>query len=63
VALTIFHALCNDSEEAARWCNRAIDHRHPFVPMILLAPPYIAVLRASSLWPALARRVNLSETS
>jgi len=63
VALTMFHALCNDPEEAARWCDRAIDQRHPFVPMVLLTPPYLPVLRASSRWPALARRVNFSETS
>jgi serine/threonine-protein kinase len=63
VALTIFHALCNDPEEAARWFDRAVDQRHPFVPMLLLTPPYLPVLRASSRWPMLARRVNLSETS
>jgi serine/threonine-protein kinase len=62
VAFTIFHALCNEPEEAARWLDRAIDQRHPFVPMILLTTPYLPVLRASSRWPTLARRLNLSET-
>ena len=63
VALTIFHALCNDPEQAASWFDPAIDQRHPFVPMLLLTRPYLPVLRASSRWPMLARRLNLSETS
>jgi eukaryotic-like serine/threonine-protein kinase len=63
VAFTFFHALRNEPEEAAHWFERAIDQRHPFVSMILLSPPYLPVLRASSRWPALARRLNLSETS
>jgi tetratricopeptide (TPR) repeat protein len=62
VAFTIFHALLNESEEAANWFDRAIDQRHPFVTMLLLAPPYLPVLRASNRWPQLARRLNLSET-
>jgi serine/threonine-protein kinase len=62
VALTMFYALCDDPEETARWCERAIDQRHPFVPMVLLTPPYLPVLRASKRWPALARRVNFSES-
>jgi len=63
VALTIFHALCNDPEQAASCFDRAIDQRHPFVPMLLLTRPYLPVLRESSRWPMLARRLNLSETS
>jgi hypothetical protein len=31
--------------------------------MTLLRRPYLPVLRASSRWPALARRLHLSETS
>lgn len=63
VAFTIFHALRNEPDEAARWLGRAIDQRHQFVPMILLTPPYLPVLRTASRWPALARRLKLSETS
>ena len=63
VACTIFHALCNEVEEAAGWFDRAIDQRHPFVTMLLLTPPYLPVLRASSRWPLLARRLSLSETA
>ena len=63
VAFTMFHALRNEPEEAATWFDRAIDQRHQFVQMILLTRPYLPVLRASTRWPALARRVNLSETS
>jgi hypothetical protein len=59
----MFHALRNEPEEAAVWFERSIDQRHQFVPMILLTQPYLPVLRASKRWPALARRVNLSETS
>ena len=60
---TMFHALRNEPEEAAIWFDRSIDQRHQFVPMILLTRPYLPVLRASSRWPSLARRVNFSETS
>jgi serine/threonine-protein kinase len=63
VAFAMFHALCHEPEEAAHWLDRAIDRRHPFVPMILLTPPYLPVLRASNRWPALARRLNLSDMS
>ena len=62
-AFTMFHALRDEPEEAARWFERAIDQRLQFVPMILLTRPYLPVLRASSRWPALARRLHLSETS
>jgi TolB-like protein len=61
-ALAIFHALRDQPEEAANWFDRAIDRRHPFVSMIFLTPPYLPVLRASSRWPMLVRRLNLSET-
>ena len=63
VALTIFHALRNEPEEAACWFERAVNQRNPFVTMILLTPPYLPVLRASSRWPFLASLLNLSETS
>jgi serine/threonine-protein kinase len=62
-AFTMFHALRDEPEEAALWFERAIDERLQFVPMILLTRPYLPVLRASSRWLALARRLNLSETS
>jgi serine/threonine-protein kinase len=61
--LTMFHALRNEPEDAALWFERSIDQRHQFVPMILLTRPYLPVLRASSRWPALARRLKFSETS
>jgi hypothetical protein len=31
--------------------------------MLLLTPPYLPVLRASTRWPLLARLLNLSETA
>jgi serine/threonine-protein kinase len=61
-AFTMFHALRGEPDEAAQWFDRAIDQRHQFVPMILLTRPYLPVLRASSRWPALAQRVNFTET-
>ena len=62
-AFTMFHALRDEPEEAALWFERAIDEHLQFVPMILLTRPYLPRLRASSRWPALARRLHLSETS
>jgi tetratricopeptide (TPR) repeat protein len=60
---TTFHALRNEPEEAAAWFERSIDQGHQYVQMLFLTPPYLRVLRASRRWPALARRLNLSETS
>jgi predicted Zn-dependent protease len=52
--LAVFHALCGELDRAAEWAEQAIDERYPrLVP--ILGP----LLRHSTRWPALARRMNL----
>jgi hypothetical protein len=51
--------LCSELEDAAHWYGRMIDAREIFAP-IYAASPYTEELRASSWWPHLARRMNLS---
>jgi eukaryotic-like serine/threonine-protein kinase len=63
VAFTMFHALRGEADDAAQWIERAIEQRDQLVPMLLLSPPYLPVLRSSTRWPAITRRLNLSETS
>lgn len=60
-ALALFHLLCSENEQAAEWTERALEQRDQLVPMILLTPPWSPMLRASSRWPALAKRMNLPD--
>ncbi|HZZ17001.1 MAG TPA: hypothetical protein VFE08_13690, partial [Candidatus Sulfotelmatobacter sp.] len=60
-ALAIFHFLCSENEQAAEWTERALEQRDQLVPMILLSPPWGPMLRTSSRWPALAKRMNLPD--
>jgi serine/threonine-protein kinase len=60
-ALAIFHFLCSENEQAAEWTERALGQRDPFVPMVLLSPPWGPMLRTTSRWPALAKRMNLPD--
>jgi serine/threonine-protein kinase len=61
VGLAIFHCICGETEQAAEWTERAIEARDQLVAMILLSPPYGPILRRSSLWPRLAKMMNLPE--
>lgn len=58
-ALAMFHLLCSENEQAAEWTERALEQRDQLVPMILLTPPWGPMLRTTSRWPALARKMNL----
>jgi tetratricopeptide (TPR) repeat protein len=58
IGMAIFHALCGELDQAAEWTERAIDERYPLV-VSTLGP----LLRSSTSWPALARKMNLPESS
>jgi len=52
--LAIFHAMREDFDRAAKWADQAIEERFP--PFVAVLGP---LLRPSSHWPALAKRMNL----
>jgi len=55
--LTAFYGLCGEIDQAGRWAERAIEQRDmPFVQNLGW------LLRPTSLWPALAKRMNLPGT-
>jgi hypothetical protein len=54
VGLALFHALCGEFDQAARWAEKAIEERYPLFVAIL--GPF---LRPSPQWPALAKLINL----
>jgi serine/threonine-protein kinase len=56
--LVIFHALCGDLDQAAKWAELAIEQRD--MQLVQNLGPF---LRSSSHWPALAKRMNLPETA
>jgi len=59
IDLALFHLANGEIDQAIPWINRALEQRHPFAMMTLIGGPYGAAIRASSGWPALARRINL----
>jgi serine/threonine-protein kinase len=58
MGMAMFHALCGELDQAADWTERAIEDRYPRLVPIL--GPF---LRSSPRWPALARMMNLPESS
>jgi len=54
--MAIFHALCDEFDQAAEWVERAIEDRYP-----RLVATFGPLLRSSRRWPALARMMNLPE--
>jgi serine/threonine protein kinase/Flp pilus assembly protein TadD len=55
-AMAVFHALCGEFDQAHDWAEQAIDERYPEL-LKILGP----LLRPTSRWPSLARRMNLPE--
>jgi tetratricopeptide (TPR) repeat protein len=58
--MAIFHAICSEVEEAARWAELTIKERDPMAP-ILLWQLRSRGLHTSSRWPSLLRMMNLSD--
>jgi hypothetical protein len=52
----------HEIEQAAEWTEKAIDRQEQTVTMLLLPKPWGPMLRRSSRWPALAKKMNLPET-
>jgi len=57
----IFHLLCGEMDATADWTEKAIEQRQPAVLFFVNA--HATALRSSARWPALARMMNLPETS
>jgi eukaryotic-like serine/threonine-protein kinase len=54
--LVVFHAMCGELDQAAKWAGQAIDERYP--QFVRIAGP---LLRHTPRWPALTKRMNLPE--
>jgi serine/threonine-protein kinase len=52
--LVVFHALCGETELAAKWAERAIEERD--MPFVQNLGPF---LRSTPWWPALSKLMNL----
>jgi TolB-like protein len=53
--LFVFHLLCSDTEKAVDWAGKAIEQRDPRMPIFLR----MFEKKATFLWPALAKKMNL----
>jgi serine/threonine-protein kinase len=60
--LAVFHLLCGDVDRGADWAEKAIEQRDPLMLRILRLA-LAKALRSSARWPALARMMNLTETT
>jgi hypothetical protein len=58
--MVIYHSIRSEPEVAAEWLQRAIEHRDPLALIYTRHLPTLGI-RESSLWPALARTLNLPE--
>ncbi len=54
----LYHLICSDLANSAKWYERMIEERDPFAVLFNQAP-ITRALRQSSHWPMLARRMNL----
>jgi tetratricopeptide (TPR) repeat protein len=61
IAPAIYHLLRGDLESVADWTEKAIELRQPAV--LFFVNGHATALRSSPRWPALARLMNLPETS
>jgi hypothetical protein len=59
IGFQIFHLLCSETDKAAHWAEKAIEQRHPQMPSTLRL--FESVWKSSPRWPALARKVNLTD--
>ena len=62
VALTSFHLVCGEVDQAVEWAGRAVDERHPVFIGDLIRP-YEKLFRKSTGWQALLKKMNLAERS
>ena len=62
IGMVVYHLLCSEIDAAADWYEKCIEQREPFAVMYARTA-FVAPLRSSSRWPALARMMNLPEAS
>jgi serine/threonine protein kinase/Tfp pilus assembly protein PilF len=62
MALTVFHAMCGETDAAADWFEKAIEQRDPSV-VGYLRTPLMKMLQSGPRWPALAKLMNLPEVA
>jgi serine/threonine protein kinase/Tfp pilus assembly protein PilF len=59
IGLTCFHLVRGEIDSAVEWLGRAFDQRF-FACITIIGRPYEPLLRKSSGWPLLLRKMNLS---
>ena len=62
-AFTVYHLLCGEIEQAVDWTLKAVERQEQMVTMLLLPKPWGPMLRGSSRWPLLAKKMNLPEVT
>ena len=60
IGMLFYHVMCEETEAAAGWFEKAIEERDP-ASLPYLRHPLMKPLQASSRWPALARMMNLPD--
>ena len=60
-AMTCFHFACGDIDQSVEWAVKALDQGFPMLANMFVLPCE-AVLRQSSGWPELRKRLHLPET-
>jgi TolB-like protein/Tfp pilus assembly protein PilF len=60
VGYALYHLASGETDRAFDFMQLAVDQRHPLLMMITVGGPYAPALRASSRWPAFARRIGLA---
>ena len=58
----LFHLAQDDTDAAIPWIASTLDQHHPLGMMVLVGGPHGERIRASSGWPAIARKINLPAT-
>jgi serine/threonine-protein kinase len=58
IGVLVFHLICSEVDKAAGWAETTIDNRDF---RLIMSLPLTKGLRSSHYWPALARKMNLSE--
>ena len=60
LARTFFHLVCGEIDAALDWAGKVVDQRNPTFFQSTIRP-FQHVLRQSPAWPALLRKLNLTE--
>jgi hypothetical protein len=54
----LYHAILDETDDAAACFERAVEHRDPFA-LVFLATPLLRPLRQTARWARIARTMNL----